>query len=56
MVSWTAENTRALVTKTGNGTIYVAIRSQRNEKDKPVYLVAPKEYLGKKVGILDVLI
>lgn len=55
MDSWTAENTPALVTETGNDTIYVAISSQRNEKDKPVYLVAPKEYLGKKVGILDVL-
>lgn len=49
MDGWTIENTPASVTKIGADELYAGISSQRNEKDKPVYWVAPKEYLGKKV-------
>ena len=46
---WGIENTPASVVKIGAATLYSAISSQRNEKDKPVYWVASQEYLGKKV-------
>lgn len=49
MDEWTLENTPASVLKTSDSSLYAAISSQRNEKAKPVYWVAPKEYLGKKV-------
>ena len=50
MDDWTIENTPASVVNIGATNLYVSISSQRNEKDKPVYWKAPKDYLGKKVG------
>ncbi|XP_068678125.1 laminin subunit alpha-like [Montipora foliosa] len=47
---WGIENTPASVVKIGAATLYSAISSQRNEKDKPVYWVASQEYLGKKIS------
>lgn len=54
MDGWNIENTPASVVKIGDTNLYAAISSQRNEKGKPVYWVAPKEYLGKKVNILSI--
>lgn len=52
MSDWTLENTPASVQKLGNTNLYASISSQRNDKGKPVYWVAPKDYLGKKVSRL----
>ena len=52
MSDWTLENTPASVQKLGNTNLYASISSQRNVKGKPVYWVAPKDYLGKKVSRL----
>ena len=54
MDGWNIENTPASVVKIGDTNLYAAISSQRTEKGKPVYWVAPKEYLGKKVNILSI--
>ena len=53
MDDWTIENTPASVVKIGAVNLSAAISSQRDEKDKPVYWVAPKAYLGKKVCIMS---
>ena len=53
MSDWTLENTPASVQKLGNTNLYASISSQRNDKGKPVYWVAPKDYLGKKVSRFD---
>lgn len=52
MSDWTLENTPASVQKLGNTNLYASISSQRNDKGKPVYWVALKDYLGKKVSRL----
>lgn len=52
MSDWTLENTPTSVQKLGNTNLYASISSQRNDKGKPVYWVAPKDYLGKKVSRL----
>ena len=55
MDDWTIENTPASVVKIGAANLSAAISSQRNEKDKPVYWLAPEAYLGKKVQYMHYL-
>lgn len=50
MSDWTLENTPASGQKLGDTNLYASISSQRTDKGKPVYWVAPKNYLGKKVS------
>ena len=49
MDEWELENGPSPIIKIGDTNLYASISSQRTEKDKPVYWVAPKEFLGKKV-------
>ena len=49
MDEWLVENTLARVTKSGPSTLTVVIGGKRIKKEKPIYWVAPREYLGNKV-------
>ena len=52
MDEWLVENTLARVTKSGPSTLTVVIGGKRIKKEKPIYWVAPREYLGNKVVTL----
>ena len=49
MDNWQLENSPAVVVKIGETNLYASVSSQREEKGKPIYWVAPKGYLGEKV-------
>lgn len=49
MDNWQLENSPAIVVKIGETNLYASVSSQREEKGKPIYWLAPKEYLGQKV-------
>ena len=49
MDNWQLENSPAIVVKIGETNLYASVSSQREDKGKPIYWLAPKEYLGEKV-------
>lgn len=49
MDNWQLENSPAIVVKIGETNLYASVSSQREEKGKPIYWLAPKEYLEQKV-------
>lgn len=53
MDNWQLENSPAIVVKIGETNLYASVSSQREEKGKPIYWLAPKEYLGQKVRFIE---
>lgn len=53
MDNWQLENSPAIVVKIGETNLYASVSSQREEKGKPIYWLAPKEYLGEKVCFIE---
>lgn len=53
MDNWQLENSPAIVVKIGETNLYASVSSQREEKGKPIYWLAPKEYLGEKVCFVE---
>lgn len=53
MDNWQLENSPAIVVKIGETNLYASVSSQREEKGKPIYWLAPKEYLGQKVHFIE---
>ena len=51
MDNWQLENSPAIVVKIGETNLYASVSSQREEKGKPIYWLAPKGYLGEKVHV-----
>ena len=51
--NWQLENSPAIVVKIGETNLYASVSSQREEKGKPIYWVAPKGYLGEKVFFIE---
>ena len=56
MDNWELENSPAIVVKIGDTNLYASVSSQRDEKGKPIYWLASKEYLGQKVPLHNTLI
>lgn len=55
MDNWQLENSPAIVVKIGETNLYASVSSQREEKGKPIYWLAPNEYLGQKVCFFEPL-
>lgn len=55
MDNWQLENSPAIVVKIGETNLYASISSQREEKGRPIYWVAPKEFLGEKVHFIELI-
>ena len=53
MDNWQLENSPAIVVKIGETNLYASVSSQREDKGKPIYWLAPKEYLGEKVCFIE---
>lgn len=53
MDNWQLENSPAIVVKIGETNLYASVSSQRKKKGKPIYWLAPKEYLGEKVCFIE---
>ena len=53
MDNWQLENSPAIEVKIGETNLYASVSSQREEKGKPIYWLAPKEYLGEKVCFIE---
>lgn len=53
MDNWQLENSPAIVVKIGETNLYASVSSQREEKGKPIYWLAPREYLGEKVCFIE---
>ena len=49
MDNWKLENSPAIVVKIDETKLSASVSSQRDEKGKPIYWIAPMEYLGQKV-------
>lgn len=54
MDNWELENSPAIVVKIGETNLYASISSQREEKGKPIYWLAPEEFLGQKVHLHNI--
>lgn len=53
MDNWQLENSPAIVVKIGETNLYASVSSQRKKEGKPIYWLAPKEYLGEKVCFIE---